>query len=84
MYVFRNVEVTEALRAIMCRNTEENQSDYAEDMQLLYLVEDKIGRDAVIAELDRLCGEPLTFKDYPRNTKFFSDLYDFIFKTLEK
>lgn len=36
MYVFRNVEVTEALRAIMCRNTEENQSDYAEDMQLLY------------------------------------------------
>lgn len=56
--------------------------DGLEDMRLLYLVEEKLGRDAVIAELDRLCGEPLTFKVYPRNNKFFEELYKFIFANL--
>ena len=35
MYAFRNVELTEALRAIVCRNTERNQAYYAEDRMLL-------------------------------------------------
>ena len=35
MTMFRNVELTETLRAIMSRNTERNQTDYAADMQEL-------------------------------------------------
>ena len=56
--------------------------DGLEDMRLLYLVEEKLGRDAVIEALDRICGEPLTFKVYPRNNRFFEELYDFIFANL--
>ncbi|MBQ9131194.1 MAG: DUF4091 domain-containing protein [Clostridia bacterium] len=53
-----------------------------QDMRLLKLVEEKIGRDAVIAELDRLCEEPLTFSDYPRTEAFFGKLEQFIFSIL--
>jgi len=56
--------------------------DGLEDMRLLYLVEEKLGRAAVIEALDRICGEPLTFKVYPRNNRFFEELYDFIFANL--
>lgn len=35
MTMLRNVELTETLRAIMSRNTEYYQTDYAEDMQEL-------------------------------------------------
>lgn len=37
MTMLKNVELTETLHAIMSRNTEQYQTDYAEDMQeLLY------------------------------------------------
>ena len=35
MTMLKNVELTETLRAIMSRNTEYYQTDYAEDMQEL-------------------------------------------------
>lgn len=57
--------------------------DALQDMRLLYLVEEKLGRDAVIAELDRLCGAPLTFKEYPRDARFFDQLETFIFSNLK-
>ncbi len=58
--------------------------DALQDMRLLYLVEEKLGREAVIAELDRLCGAPLTFKEYPRTATFFEALESFIFLNLEQ
>lgn len=56
--------------------------DALQDMRLLYLAEEKIGRDAVLEALDRLCGAPLTFAEYPRTETFFRDLEDFIFSVL--
>ena len=56
--------------------------DALQDMRLLYLVEEKVGREAVIAALDRLCGQPLTFKEYPRTECFFKDLEAYIFSVL--
>jgi hypothetical protein len=51
-------------------------------MDVLKLVEQKIGRDAVIREIDKLCESPLTFSSYPQNTTFFDRLSDFIFANL--
>jgi len=56
--------------------------DALQDMRLLYLLEEKVGREAVIAALDRLCGEPLTFKKYPHTDRFFKDLEAYIFSVL--
>ena len=55
-----------------------------EDMRLLSLLEEKIGRDAVISALDRIAGMEITFRRYPKDDEFFTRLYDFIFEELLK
>ncbi len=54
-----------------------------EDMRLLELLEAKIGRDAVVAAIDRIAGETVTFRKYPKDDAFFTRLYDYIFEALE-
>ncbi len=54
-----------------------------EDMRLLELLEAKIGRDAVVAAIDRIAGMTLTFRQYPKEDEFFMRLYDYIFEALE-
>jgi len=56
--------------------------DALQDMRLLKLVEQKIGREAVIAKLDELCGQPMRFTGYPKTTAFFDALNEFIFSNL--
>lgn len=58
-------------------------SEALTDMKLLYLLEEKIGRTAVIERLDSLMGEKLTFKTSVPDSAFFDKLYDFIFSRLE-
>lgn len=55
-----------------------------EDIRLLELLEAKIGRVRTVEELDRLAGEPLTFKIYPRDEDFFQRLYQRVFALLEE
>lgn len=57
-------------------------SNALEDMRLLELLEEKIGREAVIAQIDRIAGMEITFSEYPRDDAFFDVLYDFIFSIL--
>lgn len=54
-----------------------------DDISLLKLVEKKIGKDNVIAELDRIAGMNIGFTNYPKGEKFFFDLYDFIFTYID-
>jgi hypothetical protein len=54
-----------------------------EDMRLLELLEAKIGRDAVVAAIDRIAGMTVTFRQYPKDDAFFTRLYDYIFEALE-
>lgn len=53
-----------------------------EDISLLKLLEKKIGRDRVVALIDRVAGMNVTFKAYPKDEEFFKNLYEEIFKLL--
>ena len=53
-----------------------------EDIRLLERLEEKLGRERVVAELDRLAGAPLTFFEYPTDERFFERLYQFIFENI--
>ncbi len=53
-----------------------------EDVRLLRLAEQKIGRETVLAEIDRIAGGTLTLTEYPTDERFFEELYKFIFKIL--
>ncbi len=55
-----------------------------EDIQLLCLLEEKIGKRAVIELIDRVADMEITFKNYPKNEDFFSKLYCEIFNILKK
>ena len=55
-----------------------------EDIRLLCLLEEKIGKKAVIELIDRVAGMDITFKSYPRNEEFFTKLYHEIFIALMK
>ena len=55
-----------------------------EDMRLLSLLEEKIGRERVIEAIDRVAGHTVTFRQYPRDETFFSELYRYIFAELAK
>ena len=55
-----------------------------EDIRLLTLLENKIGRDGVIEAIDRIAGMDVTFKRYPKHDRFFDELYSFIFDELNK
>ncbi|MBQ8432255.1 MAG: DUF4091 domain-containing protein [Clostridia bacterium] len=52
------------------------------DMRLLKLVENKLGRERVIAELDRICECDLSFSCYPKTDAVYDKLYDFIFSNI--
>ena len=53
------------------------------DIKILSLLEKKIGKEKVIAELDRLMGEEVTFDSCPESEAFFDELYGMIFSYLE-
>ncbi len=53
-----------------------------EDISLLKLLEQKIGKQEVDALIDRVAGMEITFKTYPKNEEFFQNLYNEIFKLL--
>lgn len=53
-----------------------------EDYSLLTALEQKIGKKDVNALIDRVAGMKITFKDYPKDEKFFESLYSEIFKIL--
>lgn len=53
-----------------------------EDISLLKLLEQKIGKAEVDALIDRVAGMEITFKEYPKEESFFDRLYCEIFKIL--
>jgi hypothetical protein len=58
-------------------------ADALNDMRFLSLLEAKIGKEQVVAELDRLMGEDITFESCPKSERFFDELYKMIFSYLE-
>jgi hypothetical protein len=54
-----------------------------DDVSLLYMLEEKIGREEAIALLDKTAETNITFKNYPRNEQFFDNLTDMIFDNLK-
>ena len=55
-----------------------------DDVSLLYMLESKIGREKVIALVDRVAGMNMTFKVYPRNEEFFEVLKREAIKELKR
>ena len=54
-----------------------------DDVSLLYMLENKIGREETIALLDKVAETDITFKNYPRNEEFFDKLSNMIFDNLK-
>ena len=54
-----------------------------EDMQLLTLLEQKIGKQAVVELIDRVAGMDVKFNAYPKNEAFFEKLCEEVFKLLQ-
>ncbi len=54
-----------------------------DDIRLLKLAEEKVGRDEVIAAIDRIAGMNITLRNYPIDEKFFEELYKYIFSVIE-
>ena len=52
------------------------------DIRLLKLLEERIGKEKVVEELDRIMGTPLTFDTCATDEKFFDELYKTIFSYL--
>ena len=59
-------------------------SNGLEDLRLLNLLEEKIGRTAVLELLERVAGMEITFEDYPHDDVFFTNLYDAVLCELNK
>ena len=57
-------------------------SNGLEDIRLLMLLEQKIGRDATLELLERMAGMEITFTEYPHDESFFKNLYDAVFEKL--
>ena len=53
-----------------------------EDIRLLELLEQKLGRARVIEELERIAGMEITFSQYPKDEGFFDELYRFILQNV--
>lgn len=45
-----------------------------QDMDVCFALEERIGREAVVAMIDRAAGRELRFDDYPKNREFLEDL----------
>ena len=54
-----------------------------DDVSLLYMLENKIGREETIKLLDKTADTDITFKNYPRNEEFFDKLNDLVFDNLK-
>ena len=54
-----------------------------DDIRLLKLAEQKVGRAEVLAAIDRIAGMELTLNDYPIDEKFFEELYAYIFSVID-
>ena len=57
-------------------------SNALEDIRLLMLLEQKIGRPSTLELLEHTAGMEITFTEYPREEAFFYRLYDAIFEAL--
>ncbi len=57
-------------------------SEALEDMRVLELLAEKIGKDSAVALLDRAAGCDITFTEYPREDGFFDRLYEAIFELI--
>ncbi|MBO5440033.1 MAG: DUF4091 domain-containing protein [Clostridia bacterium] len=55
-----------------------------DDVSLLYMLENKIGREKTIELLEGVAEQEITFKSYPREEKFFEKLTNKIFQQLKK
>ena len=55
-----------------------------EDVRLLCLLEEKIGREETVALIERVADTEITFTNYPKDDGFFDRLYAEIFKELNK
>lgn len=55
-----------------------------DDVSLLYMLENKIGREKTIELLDSVAEQKITFKSYPNDEKFFDKLTNMIFNELKK
>lgn len=55
-----------------------------DDVSLLYMLENKIGREKTIELLDRIAETEITFKNYPDSEEFFEKLSNMIFDQLKK
>lgn len=55
-----------------------------EDISLLKLLEQKIGKAAVDSLIDRVAGLEVTFNSYPKDESFFEKLYSEAFKLLNE
>jgi hypothetical protein len=54
------------------------------DISLLTLLEEKIGKKNTVALIDRVANMDVTFKKYPTDERFFTELYKEIINELEK
>lgn len=54
------------------------------DISLLKLLERKIGKGSTVALIDRVANMDMTFKKYPKDEEFFTELYKGIINELEK
>lgn len=55
-----------------------------DDMSMLYMLEEKYGREYTLKLLDAVANEHITFKSYPRNDEFFFSLRKYVVKELTK
>lgn len=56
--------------------------DAIQDRMLLKMLERKIGREKVLTLINELAGEQITFENYPRNSKFLTELHDKVLEML--
>ena len=55
-----------------------------QDMNLCFALESLVGRDAVVAMIDRVAGRDLRFDDYPCDNEFFESLCGEMIEEIEK
>lgn len=55
-----------------------------EDIRLLTELEKRIGKIEVVKLIEKVAGQEITFKSYPKKEKFFAKLYKEVFKKLNK
>ena len=58
-------------------------SNALEDIRLLMLLEQKIGRQATLELLEKTAGMEITFTEYPHEEAFFHRLYDAVLEVLQ-